>query len=118
MIDLPTFPLLAYHPIHGAMSFDDYDSAVKTMTVRTDWFKTKEEADAHRHEGEAAIVIHNARRGQIVRHEEGGAGVVKHSVTHQDDVDRAMERNAAVAEAAGAPVPETKDETRAADLTA
>ncbi len=54
MIDLPTFPMLAYHPIHGAVSFYDYDSAVKTMTVRTDWFKTKEEADAHRHEGEAA----------------------------------------------------------------
>lgn len=97
MIDLPTFPMTMYHPVHGAKTVADPAEAATTFTVPHDWFATPAEADAHRTEREAAIVIHKAHRAQITEHEDGGAGVVKHSVTHQDKVDRSVEQAAALA---------------------
>ena len=116
MIDLPTFPATFYHPVHGAVTVADADEAQKLQPA-TDWFATAAEADAHRTENEAAIVIHNARRGQITGHEQSDfPGVVKHSVTHQETIDRTKEEAEIVAEATGAPAPKSDQKTQGAEL--
>lgn len=117
MMQIPVYPLTAYHPVHGAVTVKDADEAAKTFSNPLDWFETAEEADQHRTENEAAIVIHNARRGQITAHEQGSTpGVVKHSVTHQATVDQALEQAASAAKAVGVEPPKAPDETRAAEL--
>jgi hypothetical protein len=116
MIEFPSFPLTYYHPVHGAVTVNTPEEAAQTFTVPTDWFKTAAEADAHRTEREAGMVIHNGVRGQITLHEEGERGVVMHSVTHQETNDQAVAAAQATAEADGAPVPEVNPATSGAEL--
>ena len=116
MITLPVFPMTYYHPIHGGVTVKDAEEAAKVFTVPHDWFPTPEEADAHRHEGEAVQVIHNARRAQLTRHQELHPGVVMHSVTHQETVDRHFDQVRVAQEAEGAePMPKTDEQ--GAELT-
>lgn len=115
MIEIPTFPRTVYHPVQGAVVLEDAEHAAKVVTVPTDWFATAAEADAHRTENEAQVVMHNGRRGQVKKWEDAGAGVVHHSVTHQETVDARVEAAAVEAEASGAPPPK-KDETTGAEL--
>ena len=112
----PAYPMTAYHPIHGAVTVNSDEEAAKTFLVPHDWFLTPEEADAHRTDREAAIVIHNARRAQITLHEQNDAGVVKHSVTHQETVDRMVDATVAQAKADDAPLPKVDDKTKGAEL--
>ena len=115
MIEVPTFPKTIYHPVQGAVTVKDAEEAAKVVTVPTDWFATAAEADAHRTENEAQVVIHYGRRDQVQKWQDAGAGVVHHSVTHQETVDRRVEDAAAVAEETGAPAPQP-DHTTGAEL--
>jgi hypothetical protein len=118
MVEIPTVPMTLYHPVHGAVTVATLEDAARVFQPEHNWVKTPQEADAHRTQREAAMVIHKGVRAQVALHEEGDQGVVKHSVTHQDDIDRKVEGVAIEAEATGAPVPETKDETKGAELLA
>ena len=52
------FPSTVYHPIFGARPLTDANHAT---TLGPDWFNTAEEADLHRTETEAQVVVHNNR---------------------------------------------------------
>ena len=115
MIEVPTFPQTVYHPVQGAVTLTDAEHAARVVTVPTDWFATPQEADAHRTENEAQVVIHYGRRGQVQKYQDADEGVVHHSVTHQETVDRRVEDAVLAAEATGAPPPKP-DETTGAEL--
>ena len=115
MIEMTLFPKTVYHPVRGAVTVEDAEAAAKVMTVPTDWFKTAAEADAARTENEAQVVIHKGRRDQVEKHEDTGATVVHHSVSHQTSVDQIMDDAAAAAELEGAPPPK-RDKTTGAEL--
>lgn len=115
MIEMTLFPQTVYHPVRGAVTVEDAEAAAKVMTVPTDWFPTAAQADAARTENEAQAVIHKGRRDQVQKHEDAGATVVHHSVTHQASVDGIMDEAAAAAELEGAPPPK-RDKTTGAEL--
>lgn len=115
MIEIPTFPRVVYHPVRGAVTLDTAEHAAQVMTVPTDWFNTAAEADAARTENEAQVVIHKGRRDQVQKHEDAGATVVHHSVSHQETVDRRVDAAEGDAAAAGAPPPK-RDATTGAEL--
>lgn len=70
------FPSAAYHPVFGKRDLTDANEAVK---LNADWFNTAEEADMHRTETEAQMVVHQNRDVKV-----GDAvvsdGVVRNSV--------------------------------------
>lgn len=115
MVEIPTVPMTLYHPVYGAVSAETLEDAARIFQPDHDWFKTPEEADAHRTENEAAQVILNGRINQIKRHTGADLGVVRHSVTHQETVDRQAEVATAEAAATGAEPPKD-DGTRGAEL--
>ena len=115
MIEITTFPKTVYHPVRGAVFVEDVKAAQEVMTVPTDWFPTAAQADAARTENEAQAVIHKGRRDQVQKHEDAGATVVHHSVTHQASVDAIMDAATASAELEGAPPPK-RDKTTGAEL--
>lgn len=115
MIEFPTFPRTVYNPVQGAITLTDAEHAAKVVTVPTDWFDTAAEADAHRTLTEAQVVIHKGVRDLVTRLEDADEGVVHHSVTHQETVDRRIEDATVVVEETGAPVPKP-DETTGAGL--
>ena len=115
MIEFPTFPRTVWHPTQGGVVLTDPEQAAKVCLVPTDWFDTGAEADAHRTENEAQVVIHKGRTDQVQKHEDAGETVVHHSVTHQETVNALIASAAADAEASGAEPPK-KDGTTGAEL--
>jgi hypothetical protein len=59
------YPLTLYHPVLGAVTVENQEDALKTFVPPHDWFHTAAEADAHRTDREAMMVIHNTRRMQV-----------------------------------------------------
>jgi hypothetical protein len=59
------YPLTLFHPVFGAVTVDNQEAAQKLFHPARDWFPTAAEADAHRTEREAQMVIHNTRRMQV-----------------------------------------------------
>ena len=92
------YPLTLYHPVLGAVTVDNQDDALKTFVPHHDWFHTAAEADAHRTDREAMMVIHNTRRMQVDAmagsdvHKDVApeTGTVVHSVSHTEDSVKPM----------------------------
>lgn len=59
------YPLTLYHPVFGAVTVDNQEDALKIFVPPHDWHQTAAEADAHRTDREAQMVIHNTRRMQV-----------------------------------------------------
>ena len=70
------FPSAAFHPVFGRREINDEFPA---STFGLDWFNTAEEADMHRTETEAQIVVHH---NQSIKVADAIAtnGVVRNSV--------------------------------------
>lgn len=85
-----SYPLTLYHPVLGAVTVEDQDAAAKTFVPEHDWYRTPEEADAHRTEREAQMVVHNTRRMQIDDIASDG-DTVAHSVAHTERVMKPLE---------------------------
>ena len=115
MIEFPTFPRTVWHPTQGGVVLTDPGQVAKVCVVATDWFDTAAEADAHRTQNEADVVMHKGRRDQVQKHEDAGETVVHHSVTHQETVNALVDSAAADAEATGAEPPK-KGRTTGAEL--
>lgn len=119
MVDLPTYPMTAYHPVHGKFTAETHEDAKRVFgTNPLDWFNTPEEADAHRTEREAGMVIHNGVRGQIELHKENDMGVIMHSVQHQETVDKDVAEGKRVADQQGFQHLTSRPETQGSELTA
>jgi hypothetical protein len=59
------YPLTLFHPVLGGVTAQDQDTALRVFQPHHDWFLTAAEADAHRTDREAQMVIHNTRRMQV-----------------------------------------------------
>jgi hypothetical protein len=57
----PGFPKTKYHPVYGGRTIDDPNEEAALVPVHN-WFDTAEEADMHRTDREAQLVVHNNRR--------------------------------------------------------
>ena len=87
------YPLTLYHPVLGAVTVDNQDDALRVFVPARDWFHTAEEADAHRTDREAMMVIHNTRRmevdqmagGDVHKDVAPDTGTVVHSVQHTEN---------------------------------
>ncbi len=77
------FPTVAYHPVYGRRELKDANEAVG---LNSDWFNTAEEADLHRTEREAQMVVHQ-NRDVKVGDAVATSGVVRNSVAAQENVD-------------------------------
>lgn len=77
MSRVKAFPTRLYHPVYGEKEFKD---ANEVFGLSPDWFNTGEEADAHRTDTEAGIVVY---QNQMAKHAainaEGGPGAVRNS---------------------------------------
>lgn len=94
------FPLVVYHPVHGAYELKDANEAV---TLGADWFNTPEDADMHRTEAEALLVVHNHNSLKVKESAELGA-VVRNSVAETEAVKAlALANEAAVVVVVAAP---------------
>lgn len=87
---LPGWPKTRFHPVHGRKDFaDPYEAAEYGQDDdKGDWrFKSAAEADLHRTDTEAGVVIANNMRTKLGQHDEQGKGVVRNSVSAQESLD-------------------------------
>lgn len=98
----PGYPKTKYHPVYGARTAKDpNDEAVAFTGPPHNWFDTAGEADTHRTDREAQMVVHNNQRVKVdaafgraenAEHETdpavaaGDAGVVRNSVQATESV--------------------------------
>jgi hypothetical protein len=60
------FPMTKYHPVLGARTVDKHEDLDKVFVgPDRDWHDTPEEADQHRTQREAEMVMHNSTRMRI-----------------------------------------------------
>lgn len=57
----PGFPKSKFHPVYGLRTVNDPNEEAALVPVHN-WFDTAEEADMHRTDREAQLVLHNNRR--------------------------------------------------------
>lgn len=100
--NFPGYPKTKYHPVYGARTAKDPNDEATVFTPPPhNWFDTAGEADAHRTDREAQMVVHNNRRVKVdaalarqenADHETdravatGDAGVVRNSVAATESV--------------------------------
>lgn len=77
------FPTVAFHPVYGKRELKDANEAVG---LDSDWFNTAEEADMHRTEREAQMVVHQNRDLKVADAIETN-GVVRNSVAATENVN-------------------------------
>lgn len=76
------FPSAAFHPVYGRRDIKDANEAVG---LDKDWFNTAEEADMHRTEREAQMVVHQNRDVKVAD-AVATAGVVRNSVAATENI--------------------------------
>jgi hypothetical protein len=87
-----TYPMTRYNPVHGAVTVDSAEEANKVFMPEHNWFATPQEADAHRHQGEAGHVVYATEAAKLAALKDMDKGVVAHSVMHTEAVDRGAEQ--------------------------
>lgn len=83
------FPKTKYHPVLGAKTANDPNESAGLFQPEHDWFDTPGEADMHRTEREAQLVIHHNTRAKldgIAEHQDDNAPV-RLSVQAQESMD-------------------------------
>lgn len=77
------FPTAAFHPVYGRRDIKDANDAVG---LSSDWFNTAEEADMHRTEREAQMVVHQNRDVKVAD-AVSSDGVVRNSVAATESLN-------------------------------
>jgi len=83
------FPQTKYNPVLGAKTANDPNEAASLFQPEHDWFNTPGEADMHRTEREAAVVMHHntSRKVAGVLEAQDGNTPVRNSVQSQEARD-------------------------------
>lgn len=84
------YPATKYHPVLGAKTAKDPNEAASLFQPEHDWFNTAAEADMHRTEREALLVMHHNQRAKldgIAEYQDGNAPV-RNSVQAQESLDQ------------------------------
>jgi hypothetical protein len=83
------FPKTKYHPVLGAKAANDPNEAASLFQPEHDWFDTAGEADMHRTEREAQLVIHHNTRAKLdgLSEMQDGNAPVRLSVQAQESMD-------------------------------
>ena len=77
------FPSVAFHPVFGRQEISDANAGA---ALGPDWFNTAEEADMHRTETEAQMVVHQNRDIKVAD-AVASDGVVRNSVAATESLD-------------------------------
>jgi hypothetical protein len=79
------YPIMRYHPVHGAAEFADPNAYAQAGGDDGDWrFKTGGEADAARTGTEAALLQAKTLAARLAVHEAAGMPVVRNSVAAEE----------------------------------
>lgn len=85
----PGFPKTMYNPVLGAKTANDPNEAASFFQPEGQWFNTAAEADMHRTEREAQMVMHHNTREKLdgLAQAQDGAPPVRNSVQAQESLD-------------------------------
>jgi hypothetical protein len=79
------WPVVRFHPVHGAASFDDPNAYDQAGGDEGDWrFKTAGEADAARTGTEAALANANTLLSKLEDHKNAGLPTVRNSAAAEE----------------------------------
>ena len=83
------FPKTKYHPVLGAKAANDPNEAASLFQPEHDWFDTPGEADMHRTDREAQLVIHHNTRAKLdgIAEKQDENAPVRLSVQAQESMD-------------------------------
>ena len=83
------YPLTKYNPVLGARTAKDPNEAASLFQPEHDWWPTAGEADMHRTDREAGMVVHQNMRDKIsgLAEAQDGATPVRLSVQAQESMD-------------------------------
>lgn len=83
------YPKTMYNPVLGGRTANDPNEAASLFQPEGQWFNTAAEADMHRTEREAQMVIHQNTRDKLegMAQAQDGAAPVRNSVQAQESIN-------------------------------